>query len=245
VSWSAASDNVGVTAYRIYRGTTAGFTVGSATLQAEVSGTALTWQNQAVPAGSWYYRVVAVDAAGNAGPASASALAVVQSPAEQTVQVTASADTWVNSASPTTTAGTSWVMRAKGTSGTQVPYVRFVLPAAPAGKTLTAARLQVTTSTNSWAGSLGSYEVRRVDNNTWAEATMTWDTRPAVSGTVLGTVAAGSAPSQNLAVTLSPAGLPGAGGSVSIAMTGTSADNVEVFTKENPTGRPLLILTYS
>ena len=74
---------------------------------------------------------------------------------------------------------------------------------------------------------------------------MTWNSRPAVSTTVLGTVPAGTAPNQILSSPLALTGLPVAGGALSVALTGASADNLEMFTRENPTGKPTLILTYS
>ena len=79
VAWGAATDNVGVDQYRVYRGTTADFAVSTGILRGTVAGTATTWQDTGVAVGTWYYRVVAVDAAGNAGAASGSATAVVGS----------------------------------------------------------------------------------------------------------------------------------------------------------------------
>ncbi|WP_193598113.1 LamG-like jellyroll fold domain-containing protein [Microbacterium sp. YJN-G] len=74
VSWQAAGDDVGVAAYRVFRGTTADFTVSASNQIAEVAGLS---HLDAAPAGTWFYRVVAVDAAGNAGLASDAAQASV------------------------------------------------------------------------------------------------------------------------------------------------------------------------
>ncbi len=79
LSWSAATDNVGVTEYRVHRSTTANFTPSAATQIATVTG-ATTYQNTGLAAGTHYYRVVAADAAGNAGPASNQAIGDLQGP---------------------------------------------------------------------------------------------------------------------------------------------------------------------
>jgi acid phosphatase type 7 len=72
LSWSASSDNIGVTNYDIYRG---GSMVGT------VAGNALTYQDTSVTAGTSYsYTVRARDAAGNSSTDSNSATATATSP---------------------------------------------------------------------------------------------------------------------------------------------------------------------
>jgi hypothetical protein len=75
LSWGAATDNVGVTKYDVYRSTTSGFTPSGANRIAQVGGT--TYTNTNLAAGTYYYRVTAEDAAGNVGAASNEASAVV------------------------------------------------------------------------------------------------------------------------------------------------------------------------
>ena len=67
LSWGAATDNVGVVRYNVHRGTTAGFTPSVANRIAQPTGLSYT---DNVAAGTYFYRVVAEDAAGNLGPAS-------------------------------------------------------------------------------------------------------------------------------------------------------------------------------
>ena len=74
LSWGAASDNVGVVGYEVYRSTTSGFTPSAANRIAQPSGTSYV---DLVAAGTYYYKVAAKDAAGNLGPASNEASAVV------------------------------------------------------------------------------------------------------------------------------------------------------------------------
>ena len=69
LTWSPASDNVGVTAYRVYASTDPAVPVTSGNLVGTT--TATTYRHGPLPANTTrYYRVVAVDRAGNAGPAS-------------------------------------------------------------------------------------------------------------------------------------------------------------------------------
>jgi acid phosphatase type 7 len=68
LSWQAASDNVGVTGYRVFRGTTQIATLG---------GTARSHTDTGLGAGTYSYTVRAVDAAGNVSDPSNSATATV------------------------------------------------------------------------------------------------------------------------------------------------------------------------
>ena len=76
LSWGAATDNVGVTEYRVHRSTTSGFTPSAANRVATVS-SGTTYTDTALATGTYHYRVVAADAAGNAGAPSAQASVTV------------------------------------------------------------------------------------------------------------------------------------------------------------------------
>ena len=91
VSWSASTDNVGVARYDVYRGTTSGFTPSTGNRIAQVtSGT--SYVDRSAAPGDAYYRVAAVDAAGNASAPSAEARAtVLADTTAPTVSVTAPA----------------------------------------------------------------------------------------------------------------------------------------------------------
>jgi fibronectin type 3 domain-containing protein len=78
LTWSAATDNVGVTRYNVHRATSAGFTPSTANRIAQPIGT--SYGDTGLAAGTYYYRVTAEDAAGNVGPASAEASASVTPP---------------------------------------------------------------------------------------------------------------------------------------------------------------------
>jgi Concanavalin A-like lectin/glucanases superfamily/Bacterial Ig-like domain/Bacterial Ig domain len=74
LSWGAATDDVGVASYNVYRSTTSGFTPDAGSKIATATGT--TYVDH-VAAGTYYYRVAAVDAVGNVGPPSNQASATV------------------------------------------------------------------------------------------------------------------------------------------------------------------------
>lgn len=67
LSWAAATDNVGVVTYRVYRTSSPTSPLTAADLVAEGASTSAT---DTPPPATWSYRVVAVDGAGNVGPAS-------------------------------------------------------------------------------------------------------------------------------------------------------------------------------
>ena len=77
LTWSASSDNVGVTRYDVHRSSTSGFTPSAANKVGQ--STTTSFADTGVPAGTYFYKVVARDAAGNASPASAEATATVRS----------------------------------------------------------------------------------------------------------------------------------------------------------------------
>src|SRR5205085_1624062 len=78
LSWGAATDNVGVHHYNLHRSTTSGFTPNAGNRIAQPTG--LSYTDSTQPAGTYYYNVTAEDAAGNVGPASNEASAVVTTP---------------------------------------------------------------------------------------------------------------------------------------------------------------------
>jgi hypothetical protein len=106
LSWAVATDNVGVTAYSVYRSTTSNFTPSLANRIAQTAGTSYT--DSGLAAGTYYYRVQASDAAGNLGPSSNEASATVTADTTPpTVSVTAPAAGSTVSGSTTVSANAS------------------------------------------------------------------------------------------------------------------------------------------
>ena len=77
LNWTASTDNIGVARYVVHRSTTSGFTPSAGTKVATVtSGT--TYGDTGLAPGTYYYRVIAQDAAGNASAPSAEASGTAQ-----------------------------------------------------------------------------------------------------------------------------------------------------------------------
>ena len=75
LNWGASTDNVGVAKYDVYRSTTPGFTPSVANRIAQPIGR--NYIDTGLASGTYYYRVIAEDAAGNASAASNQASASV------------------------------------------------------------------------------------------------------------------------------------------------------------------------
>ncbi len=175
LSWSAATDNIEVSSYTVYRNGTA---------LASVSGTTLaTSDTTANPGTTYSYTVDAVDAAGNhsaqSSPASATTPAL---PASITFNV--QADTYVNSGLPGSNYGSATVFRLLGSPSDLHAYLRFNV-AGLAGAPVVRARLRVYTTTNA---SVGISAVRVADNS-WVETAVNYTTAPP-----LGSLIAASGP---------------------------------------------------
>jgi concanavalin A-like lectin/glucanase superfamily protein/galactose oxidase-like protein/Big-like domain-containing protein len=133
LTWNPASDDVAVTAYNIHRATAPGFTPGPANRVAQTTGTTYV---DSLPAGTYYYRVTAQDAAQNLSPASneatATALADTTAP---TVEVTAPG-------AGSTVSGVV-TLSATATDNASVVGVQFLVDGVPIGAEDTAAPYSV------------------------------------------------------------------------------------------------------
>lgn len=164
-------------------------------------------------------------------------------PAPSTTSVTAAADSFVSGGTPTKNHGGGPSVLADGQPNTTA-YLRFAVPAAPAGKTLQSASLRVRTTTESLAGSPSTYSVNLAGNG-WTEQGVTYNNRPALS-TAVGSL---TAPSSGTAYssTLSKAALqPKLGSEVTLAVSGAASNGIFLGSREqsDPTRRPQLVLNF-
>ena len=93
---------------------------------------------------------------------------LASAPADSVQTVRATDDTYVNAGAPSATYGSSSSLAVRGSSAYE-SYLRFDLPAAPAGTVLKSARLAVKTTTLSSAGSTDDIAVRPVTGS-WTAA---------------------------------------------------------------------------
>jgi glucose/arabinose dehydrogenase len=157
-------------------------------------------------------------------------------------------DTYANAGATTSNVGTSASLASQGTTPGQISYLRFALPAAPAGKTLTSAVFKYRTSVLVSAGTTEPHSIR-LAGNSWAEDTLTWANKPALTGNAIGTIPAGQIPNASYSVALSPAALQPLLGaaSMSIGITSAGSDRMWFWSSEYPAPeyRPQLVLTYN
>ena len=156
LNWTAATDNVAVSQYRVHRSTVPGFTPGAANFRASTASTSNV--DSSLSAGTYYYRVLARDAAGNEGPASNEASATVTSDGQApTVTITAPA-------SGASVSGTVTVS-ATASDNIAVVGVRFMLDGAALGAEDASAPYSVSWNTSSAApraAPIDSNRTRRV-----------------------------------------------------------------------------------
>jgi hypothetical protein len=155
------------------------------------------------------------------------------------------ADTYTaSSASTSASGGTSQTLRVNS-AGSDTAYLRFDLSQL-AGKTITSATLNLHTSTEAWAGSAATVDVKLVNSTTWSEATMSASTGAPLTSTILGTLVAPTSPNHTYSVNISPAALQSkAGGDVSMALSGRTTDVMIFYSREaGATNAPQLVLTY-
>jgi fibronectin type 3 domain-containing protein len=248
VNWTASTDNVGVTGYTVYRGTTSGF-VADASSQVGTS-TGTSFANTGVAAGTWYYRVTARDAAGNVSAASASVPATVAGGPGQPISVPVSPtdDAMVFQVFPSTNYGNDQQLSARGVGTSQIEsFLRFTLPAAPAGYALNSATLAVRTSTDPTANSVDTFTFAVVTGD-WTEAGVTWANRPTTVGTTLGTLSGAATTNTPYSSTLSVSAVqPLLGSTVSVRLAGNGSDSLRLWSTEaaTTTYRPVLTLNYT
>ncbi|MFE9848661.1 DNRLRE domain-containing protein [Streptomyces sp. NPDC005576] len=153
-------------------------------------------------------------------------------------------DAYVNGVAPNTNYDDTQ-LASRGTTA-YLGYLRYDLPAAPAGQVLKGARIDFRTSSDSTAGSAESHQVVPV-TGAWTESTVTYNTRPALGATVLGTITGATAVSTDYTVALDASALSGAlGSATSLALTNTGTDSLRIWSSEISTAayRPQLVLTF-
>jgi hypothetical protein len=165
-------------------------------------------------------------------------------PAGTTRTVVPVADAYANEGAPSSSYGSSSSLAAQG-SKAATSYLRFPLPAAPAGTTLTGVRLQVRTTTSASAGSATGHAVR-IAGNAWTEGALTWATKPAVTGATLGALTGPKANTAYSTALPATALRPSLGKQVTIAVTGSGTDGLWFWSRNHPSVayRPQLVLTF-
>jgi len=226
LAWSAATDDVGVAGYTIYRnGAAIATTSGpNATTYTDVS---------VAPSTTYTYTVDAFDAAGNRSPQSAGASVTTPPSNIHTITLNPTADTYIDSANPTVNHGTSAQLRVDG-SPLVYSFLKFDLSAVPG--TVTGLTLNVYATSSSGAG----YAVRSVADNSWSESTLTWNNAPPIGTSDAGQSGAFAA---NTLTTVNVSSLSNGNGMLSMAMLGINSTAI-AFSSREGTVKPQLVVSY-
>ena len=168
-------------------------------------------------------------------------------PSVVTVAVTASADTVVAQLAKGRNFGASVSLATRGSAGNAlISYLRFPLPPAPAGKTLSGVTLQFRVVSDSFAGSTAPQAVNLV-SGAWSEMGTTYLNRPAL-GPKLGSLMGAPARGTRYTIVLDAAkvrGLPGK--NLNIALTGSPVSDSLWFNAHeasSASNRPQMTLTF-
>jgi hypothetical protein len=217
LAWGAATDNRGVTGYRVRRGP-----CGSGSVIATLGGGARSYADEPVaPGTTTSYQVQALDAAGNVSPLSPCASATT--PTLTTTTFTPVADAHVGADAPTARNGSATKLRADASPDTR-SYLRFDLSGLQG--TVTKARLVMSATSASSAG----FDARRVADTTWSESLISYSNAPPLAtGAPLGSsgaIATGATPAAD--VTSAVTG----NGAVGFALTTTSSTALSLASRE-------------
>ncbi len=182
------------------------------------------------------------DAAGNALAADRTWTFTTAPPGggtSQTVTLTATADSYVSSATMQTNYGTAATMAVDSSPVVEMTYLKFDLTAY-AGRTLESATLQLRSA---GSGSTGKQNVKLVATDSWTESGITYNNRPTL-GSSLGTLGP-TTTNTNYNVPLTVSGLTGELGQLlSLGLDSTSTDGLDLNSKEaGSTAAPKLVLT--
>ncbi|MFD6226190.1 LamG-like jellyroll fold domain-containing protein [Streptomyces sp. NPDC060232] len=171
---------------------------------------------------------------------------LAKAPTDTVSTVKTTEDTYINQGAPSTAYGTSTSLAVRGSGSLYETYLRFNLPAAPAGQVLKSASLQFKTTTQTGAGTVDTVSVVPV-TGTWTGAGTTFKTKPALGTTPLGTVAGVPDGSALHNVPLDTAAVTAVlGSSYSLGLTSNGSDPLWLWASESTAaeGTPQLVLTF-
>jgi hypothetical protein len=223
LSWTASTDNIGVSGYRIYR-------TGLAT-PTTVSGSTTQYSDSSVAASTAYtYQVSAVDAAGNESTKASVSVTTPPAAGGGTLTFAPTDDATVDSSQPTVKFGTATRLTV---DNSPVTYSLLKFPVTgTAGCSITAAKLRLTvggtTNDNSpYGGDLYA------TTNSWSQSSVTWNTAPAAGPTKIGSVPSTVALNTTYLFDVKP--LITGDGTVSMLIKSTSADGARYLSTEGST----------
>ncbi|HEY7035040.1 MAG TPA: DNRLRE domain-containing protein [Thermomicrobiales bacterium] len=227
LSWNAATDNVAVTSYSIYRDGALLKTVGFQTTYVDTTVTNST---------TYSYRVRARDSSGNVSPLSATATATTPDLGKTFV---AEADARVDNRHPTSHYGTSTQLISRDGGSLDIDsYLRFTVTGVSGA--VSKATLRVYLPSGSGYGTADGPAYYTAGNN-WSETTINWNNRPPRSTTPRDDKGA-IAVKTWVEYDVTP--LVAADGTYTFVLSSSSADGV-VFSSREGANPPQLVVAYN
>ncbi|MDP9184782.1 MAG: DNRLRE domain-containing protein, partial [Actinomycetota bacterium] len=150
-----------------------------------------------------------------------------------TLTFTPTADALVTEVSPSANAGTSAALRVDGGSDPDVQsYLRFAVTGVSGTVQTATLRLWATSPTNNGPSVFTT-------SSTWGETTITWDNKPALSGSGVGKV---TTIATSTWAEFDVTSIVSGDGTYDLALAGTSTDGVD-FQSREATNKPQLVVT--
>lgn len=242
-NWEASSDNVGVTKYELDVSTDIAFGSFLGGYSAKNVGNVLAASvTNLAPLTTYYYRVRAFDAAGNASANQATPMTVTTT--DTTVEeggflmtlVQPLADAWTDSTSTGTNHGSDTSLTVVGTGAANSKNAFLLFDLSGIVGTIQSATLNIFV-TDASAGSINI----TATNTTFVESTVTWLTQPTVGGSVLSFTP--SVINQWYLIDISSLLLAG-GTTYTIKIATNSVDQVLISSKENASNQPFIDLEH-
>jgi len=224
LSWTASTDNIGVTGYDVFRNGVLLTAVGATTSYQDAS---------VLPATAYSYEVRAFDAAANRSGFSNAAS--VTTPTATSLSFTPVDDAHVRADLPTANFGATGDLTVDNSPVKHI-LLKFTV-AGVGGGTVSSAKLRIYCIDPASEGG----QLRRVPSNSWSESTVTWNTAPANDSALLATVGAVTA---NTWYEIDVTTLITGDGTYSVKITSTSSNGADYVSSEGSAAlRPALVVT--
>jgi len=223
LTWSAASDNVGVSSYSVYR---------NGTFLVSLPAASTTYSDKTVqPDTTYQYTLTAADLAGSSSELSTPAV-VTTPPMPSVLIFPALADTYVNAGSPASNFGSALTLRLDGSPDLHA-YLRFMIDGL-VGYPISQARLFVYSNTTVSQG----INLHPVADNTWGELTTNYNNAPTMNASLAnsGPVTAGSPVALDVTSLIQGEGL------VSFGLSTANISGLSMPSRESGANSPYLLL---
>jgi|GEM_PF-2245152 len=177
------------------------------------------------------HALTASSGGGSGGGGSASSSA-------ETTTFTATADASVDASAATTNFGTETALSSDG-DPVKINYMKFDLSSL-AGRTITNAKLRVYIANES----VDAHRIKDVSSSSWAENTITYNNRPSLNSTILGTLNNPSTLNSWYEINLTSSAVASRAGQLyTLAMDSSGTDGLYFYSRDNGTNKEELVIT--